>query len=322
MNKIFFFSILSLLLFSCSKKKENSSRASKGKINSVSVVIDDQLWNGVIGDSIRNKLASPVEGLSKEEPQFDINQYPIHVMEGFVTKGRTIIIVKKGNSNNFKIKKNQYATPQNVIHITGKTLADLVQIIENKTPEIITLIQNAEIKAHQLIVKDSLLDTKLIENQFNVDLKISKKYSYALKNQSFVWLINEFPSGISNLIITELPLSTIKKGDDVLEKMIRVHDSIGALYIKCKESNSSQYIDRSYPLYFTKLLIDGKVAYEVKGLWRMRNNYMFGSSINYFIIDSKNNRILFLEGFCYIPSGLKRNCRHELESVIKGMNTN
>jgi hypothetical protein len=31
-------------------------------------VIDDQQWNGEIGDSIRNKFASPVIGLPQEEP--------------------------------------------------------------------------------------------------------------------------------------------------------------------------------------------------------------------------------------------------------------
>jgi hypothetical protein len=37
-----------------------------GKINNISVIIDQQ-WNGEIGDSIRNKFASPVIGLPQEE---------------------------------------------------------------------------------------------------------------------------------------------------------------------------------------------------------------------------------------------------------------
>jgi hypothetical protein len=39
-----------------------------GRSTVFSVVIDDQLWNGEIGDSIRNKFASPVIGLPQEEP--------------------------------------------------------------------------------------------------------------------------------------------------------------------------------------------------------------------------------------------------------------
>jgi hypothetical protein len=65
-----------------------------GKVNNISVIIDDQQWNGEIGDSIRNKFASPVIGLPQEEP-LTINQYPLKLMEGFMTDSRNIIIVKK-----------------------------------------------------------------------------------------------------------------------------------------------------------------------------------------------------------------------------------
>ncbi|REG92222.1 DUF4837 family protein [Flavobacterium aquicola] len=318
-----YLSFLSILFFSCKKQDDDGlPRNSTGKINTISVVIDDQLWNGIIGDSIRNKFASPVEGLSKEEPQFDINQYPINVMEGFVTKSRTIIVVKQGTDNNFKIKKDEYAAPQNVIHITGKTLSDLSNIIEKRAPQIIKIIKEGEIKAHQLLLNDSLVDPETIEKQCHLSLKIPKKYSYSLKNKSFVWLKQEFPSGSTSLLLTQLPLNTISSEDNVLEKVIKVHDSIGALYIRGKEPKSSLYIDKSYPLYLSQITLDGKPAYETKGTWRLKDSFMFGAFINYMIIDAKNNRIVYLEGFCYVPSRERRNYMHELESIIKGVKIN
>ena len=96
MNKIFFlFVLIPILLFSCKKENDDLPRKTKGKINSISVIIDDQLWNGEVGDSIRNKFASPVIGLPQEEPLFTINQYPVKLMEGFMTDNRNIIVVKK-----------------------------------------------------------------------------------------------------------------------------------------------------------------------------------------------------------------------------------
>jgi hypothetical protein len=317
MNKVFFFSILSFFFFSCSKKTDNNSQPSTGNINTISVVIDNQLWNGTIGDSIRNKFASPVEGLSKEEPQFNVNQYPIHVMEGFVTKSRTIIVVKIGNENCFEINKNEYASPQNVIHINGKTISDILDIIEKRTTQIIDTIQKGEIKAHRILINDSLFNTEMIQKQFKLQLKIPKNYLYVLKNENFVWLKNEFPSGNTSLLITQLPVGIIHPMDNLLEKTIKIHDSIGALYIKGNESGSGLYIDKSYPLYQSKILLDGMPAYETKGTWRLKGSFMFGAFVNYLIIDSKNNRIIFLEGFCYIPSKEQRNYMHELETIIK-----
>jgi len=297
-------------------------RKSSGEINTISVVIDDQLWNGIVGDSIRNKFASPVEGLSKEEPRFDINQFPIDVMEGFVTKSRTIIVVKEGTENYFAIKTNQYATPQTVVHITGESLSDILRIIEKRTPQIIKIIEEGEIKAHQLLLNDSVLDPEIIQKQFQLTLKIPKKYTYVLKNKSFIWLKKEFQNGSNSLLISQLPIGIINSEDNVLEKVIKVHDSIGALYIKGKDRTSSLYIDKSYPLYLSQLTLDGKPGYEIKGVWRTKDNFMFGAFANYLIVDAKNKRIIYLDGFCYVPSQDRRDYMHELESIIKGVKIN
>ena len=142
MNKtLFLFLLFSFLFFSCTKKSDNSPQKVAGKINTISVIIDDQLWNGEVGDSIRNKFASPVIGLTEEEPLFTINQYPAKLMEGFMTDGRTIIVIKKEEENEFSVKKNQYASPQNVFHISGKTSTDILKIIEINAPKIIQTIK-------------------------------------------------------------------------------------------------------------------------------------------------------------------------------------
>ena len=75
MNKaLFLFFLSTLFFFSCDKKNDIKLRRATGKINTISVIIDDQLWNGEVGDSIRNKFASAVIGLTEEEPLFTINQ--------------------------------------------------------------------------------------------------------------------------------------------------------------------------------------------------------------------------------------------------------
>jgi hypothetical protein len=43
-----------------------------------------------------------------------------------MTDTRAIIVVKKGEINKFEIVKDQYASPQNVFHISGKTSADII----------------------------------------------------------------------------------------------------------------------------------------------------------------------------------------------------
>ncbi|HKO77850.1 MAG TPA: DUF4837 family protein [Flavobacterium sp.] len=323
MNKTaILFLFVVLIFFSCSKKKENSSRHSKGKINAISIVIDNQLWNGVVGDSIRNKFASPVEGLPKEEPIFDINQYPANVMEGFVTKSRVIIVVKKGAENSFSVQKNQYATPQNVFHITGKSVAAILELIEKNTPDIIQRIRKGELAAHQELLKDSLVISKTIQKQFQLDLKVPKSYSFSIKNNNFVWLKREFASGSSSILATQFPVSYVNLEDNVLNQIVKIQDSIGAEYIKGQDSSSNMYVDVSYPLYLLKTTLNDKMTYVTRGTWRLKDSFMFGPFISYLIVDSKKNRITYLVGFCYVPSKDKRDFMHELESILKEVTIN
>jgi len=308
-----------IILFSCSEKKENSSRHSTGKINTISIVIDNQLWNGVVGDSIRNKFAAPVEGLPKEEPIFNINQYPTDVMEGFVTKSRVIIVVKKGIENRFSVQKNQYASPQNIFHITGKSVATLLQLIEKNTPSIIQRIKKGEIAAHQELLNGSEIIPQSIQNQFQLDLKVPKNYSFTIKNDNFVWLKKEFSRGSSSILVVQFPIKNINLKNNVLNQIVKIQDSIGALYIKGQEPTSQMYIDTSYPLYLLKTTLDGKMAYEIKGTWKLKNSFMFGPFINYLIVDNNKNRIIYLEGFCYVTSQDRRDFMHELETILKGV---
>ncbi|WP_281227238.1 DUF4837 family protein [Flavobacterium aquiphilum] len=319
MNKTSILFLLIAILFSCSKNKDNLSKHSTGKINSISIVIDNQLWNGVVGDSIRNKFASPVEGLPKEEPIFDINQYPTDVMEGFVTKSRVIIVVKKGAENHFSVQKNQYASPQNVFHITGESVTALLELIEKHTPSIIRTIKKGEIEAHEELLKDSVVVSNTIQKQFQLDLKVPKSYSYSIKNDNFVWLKKEFSSGSTSILVTQFPMKSFRLRGDVLSRIIKIQDSIGATYIKGTTHDSNMYVDTSYPLYLFKTNLAGKMAYETKGTWRLKNSFMFGPFISYLIVDYRKQRIIYLEGFCYVPSQERRDYMHELESILKGV---
>lgn len=97
----------SFLLLSCNNKRDTATEKTSGEINTISVLIDDQLWKGEIGDSIRNKFASSVIGLPQEEPLFTINQYPIKFLEGFVVNSRNSIVIKKEAVSRFEIKKKR-----------------------------------------------------------------------------------------------------------------------------------------------------------------------------------------------------------------------
>ena len=315
MNKTHFLSLLlSVLLFSCFKKETDLARKTTGKINTISVIIDDQLWNGEIGDSIRNTFASPVIGLPEEEPLFTINQYPVKLLEGFATDSRAILIIKKATKTRFEIKRNQYASPQNVFHIAGKTTDELLQLIEKHSPNIIRLIEKGEIAQSQEINKKALLSTAFFKKQFQLTIEVPSNFETVLRKPNFVWLKKNSISGSSSLLLYQLPLKKITPSNVAVD-ILKMRDSIGK-YIQGTEPNTYMICETGYTPYFFKSKLDNRLAYETRGTWRLQNDYMSGPFINYTIVDKANNRLLILEGFCYSPSKEKRDVMHELEAIM------
>ena len=134
MRKLLFSAIVLALLTSCKEKKSSKEDIildSSGNINHVSVVIDNELWKGSIGEAIRNVLAAPIYGLPQDEPMFTINQIPPSVFSGFVAKNRTILKIEYSNQAGITISDNVYAQPQKVIIISGKTKEDIINEINN-----------------------------------------------------------------------------------------------------------------------------------------------------------------------------------------------
>jgi Domain of unknown function (DUF4837) len=306
-------------IFSC-KKNENASTEISGKPNAVSIIIDDELWNGEIGDSLRNKFASPVIGLPQEEPLFTLNQYPVKLLEGFMSNSRNIIIIKKEAKSRFEIIENKLPKPQNVVYISGKTVLEIQDSIQNNAIKIINKIKETEINDFQKLTRKSLLDSKKINKKFNIDINIPLNYNYVMRRSKFIWLKKEISSGSVSLIGYQIPINQIKNEKKQLSQILKTRDSIGHLFIHGSVKNTKMLTDVSVSPFFEKTIINGRPAFETRGLWQMNNDFMSGPFINYTILDKPHNRILVLEGFCYAPSKEKRDLMFELESIIKSIN--
>ena len=58
---------------------------------------------------------------------------------------------------------------------------------------------------------------------------------------------------------------------------------------------------------------------ELRGLWEVKKQFMGGPFINFSVVDSINNRILFFDGFVYSPGTEKENYVFEIEAIIKSL---
>lgn len=319
MRKLAVFIALFWVVTSACKRQDTADLLpTSGKINTISVIIDDQLWNGQVGDSIRNTFAAPVLGLPQEEPQFDINQFPIKLLEGFVTTTRNIVVVKKAKTTTYELIENEYATPQNVFHISGKTAYAILEVIRQNAPDIIQKMQQTEIVENQRLLDTSRISTAAIKKKFGVDIHLPTGYTMAMKSKKFLWYKKEITSGNSSLLIYQVPFHRVKT-TNLIKSISKIRDSIGRLFIHGSYPNTQMITDKSYTPYLFKTKIRSKETFVTKGTWELRNDHMDGPFINYCIVDYPRNRMLIVEGFCYAPSTPKRDLMFELESIIKSV---
>lgn len=323
MKKIAILTFVALSFLSCKETSKEDKQAvlseSNGKINNVSIIIDDNLWNGEIGDSIRKKFAAPVDGLPQEEPLFTLNQYPTKVFEGFVRKSRNIIIVKKDKEAGFASSVDKYAKPQNVFFISGTDTEDVLNVIEEKSAEIIKSIKASEIVENQIRMKKSLVSDAQVQKMFGISLKIGFGYKYDMVKDKFIWLRKEFNSGYNSVLIYEVPISTVEKDNNTIANITAMRDEIGKANIHGTLPNTWMITEAAYAPYLFDVTVAGKKTYLTKGTWELKNDFMAGPFVNYAIKDTKNNRYLILEGFTYNPSKSKRDLVFELEAIIQSV---
>lgn len=320
MKTIYAIALSLLVLTSCNNNKDQRIlTASSGNINTLLVVVDNLLWDDSVGETIRNVFTAPVPALTQDEPLFSLSQMPSSVFDGFATKNRIILKIEKGGEAGMSILHEVYARPQTVVVVSGKTDQEINDLLEAHGEEIIAAFKAEELKENQRRIQISLMDDTPLQKALGVKLNFQTAYRYAKQDKDFFWIRKDIPTGTMDLMVYEVPLDYIRNGDSTILDIIRMRDSIGEVHIPGPVEGSYLITDGAYTPYLHETTIDGRPAYETKGIWDVKNAFMAGPFINYAIEDKPNNRYVVIEGYVFAPSVEKRNNIFELESIIKSI---
>lgn len=323
MKNFIFLALFAAFLAGCNDSEKNDERiltASSGNINNVSVIIGNEQWEGSIGEALRKNLAAAVDGLPQEEPLFSLNQMPPEAFSGFVRKNRLFVKIEDNQPANFKVYKNPFSKPQTGILISGNGSQEIVEQINKYSDSIIEILKGTEILEKQRRIQKSLKDDEKLKEQFGVSMKFPSAYRYAMEDEDFFWIRKDIPKGNMEIMVYEVPISSIENDSSVVSNIIRMRDSIGKAHIPGPVDGSYMITEESYAPYQFESEIDGKFAYETKGTWEVKNAFMAGPFINYAVKDTANNRYLILEGFAFSPATAKRDNMFELEAILKSAN--
>lgn len=327
MKKILTCLAISFLLISCGNtngKKEFVLPYSVGSTNSVLTVTKISLWQGKLGDEIRTVFGEHQVGLPQPETLLSMSQIDPSGFKGFMRNNKAVLIVKKGEKEQISVMKNKYAEPQVLVTATAKDEHDLINLIRTRGKEIIKIFKDEDVKFSQRVFSRKKLDEQKYETVRDLGISLTIPDSYRLVKDSigFLWLRQHLSSGIArgdgsnNILLYSIPLEDETKVSDNITK---VRDMIGEKHIPGSKPDMYMITEKAYTPHIFDVIIDGKKAYETRGKWELKNDFMAGPFINYTVVDKPNNRLVVFEGFTYAPSVNKRDFIFELEAIGKSM---
>ncbi len=297
---------------------------SNGGTNKIMVVTKGVDWEGKIGDAIRTVFGEHQVGLPQPETLLSVSQIDPVGFSSFMRHGKAILILQEGAKESITVEKNRYALPQIIVHATAKGKEGILNLLNKRGKEIIKLFKDEDIKFTQRIFKKERIDEtkfKTIQN-IGVTLDIPKRFRLVEDTGDFIWFRQHLRSGIArgdgtnNVLIYSVPL---EDENTVADNITAVRDTIGKKHIPGSKEGMYMITEQAYTPFTFDAEIDGKKAYETRGKWEVKNDFMAGPFINYTIIDKKNNRLVIFEGFTYAPSVNKRDFLFELEAIAKSM---
>ncbi len=325
MNKAL--SVLLILLFSISfqscetdpsSKKTSMLYTSGGRTSEVLVVISDELWKGVLGDTLRSLMGGVPEWLAVAEAEYDLHQIPYRIFDNVYQKQRNILFIKKNEleEGKIKFKNNAYAQPQTFIQIQSKTTQDLLKLVVENMPKIKETFHHNDIKRIAEAYKG--LEVKSLSNDlakaFGFSLTLPKGFYIAKRDSNFMWLrrpTTDVEEGI--MIYTESYTDTSAFG---MLQTIERRNAITKKYIPGPVEKSFMKVSDYFPPLNRRFEFQGQFASELRSYWDVEGYMMGGPFISYTFVDTAHQRLITLDGYIKAPKKNKRDLIIRLEALF------
>lgn len=340
---------MAIILAGCTDAMQQNLRPKPrayGDINTILVIMDEEMWKGPVGDTLNDYYSSAFIILPQPEPIFDLwhftpeeylsqpvrreaSDYLIVANLADATSPAAKLVLgalgeenarraKEDPSYNTAIVKEKYAEGQLIIYQFAYSQDALMANIAKNFPAVAKKYRDEDIKRLEASVYldgDNIKAAEVIQEKLGIKMRIPKDYLVASSKDNVLWLRKETGKLSSNIMLKKMPYTAQSQLTKAGIKAMQ--DSIGRKYVSSQIANTYMRInDEDLPLFLDAKTIDNKYALEARGIWEMENDYMGGPFISYLIHDPKKNELVLAIGFIYAPGEDKRNWMQYLEYIL------
>ena len=320
-NTILIIVFASMLLFaSCGKKGQNAYQSNvTGKAGELVVVVSSEAWNAQPGIDIRNVLAQPHLSLPQEEPLFDLINIPHAAFGDIFRTSRNLLIVNIRStidSSAVILRRNVHAHTQALVTIDAKNFNEFSKLFEQNAERIAGFFIRMERERMQLNYERYHVKSvsNVSEELFNLKIHVPPGFKVAEQSDDFMWIRFETPEISQGILIYSYPYSDEKTFTP--EFLVGKRNVFLRKNVPGPSPGSYMSTEMRVPVVFNQFTKSGNYAAEMRGLWRLENDFMGGPFISHSVLDMLNNRVVTIEGYVYAPSRDKRNFLRQVEAMI------
>ncbi len=308
------------LFSSCGKgKKGMLTPTSSGRAYEILVVVDAGLWERPAGRALFDVLDTDVPGLPQSERSFRMMYTDPSNYDSTLKLIRNIIIVEVNKDlytqPKFKYAKDVYAAPQSILTIQAPDEPTFKQFVEENTQVIIDFFTHAEMNRQITLLEtkhSDYISTK-VKSLFDCDVWIPSELASTKQGENFFWAGTNAATGDQNFVIYSYPYTD----KDTFTKEYFVHKRDSVMEINIPGAREGMYMmTDSLMTDVRPIAVQGEYALEVRGLWRVKGDFMGGPYVSHVRLDKVNQRIIVSEIFVYSPEKLKRNLVRQMEASL------
>ncbi len=348
-NLAFIYLILAFTFSACKDIKYRPSAV--GRDGEVTIVADSALWNGPVGDALREQIGAYLQTLPAPEPAFSLKHADITSERAFdqIKKQKNLVFVAplEDSSNVARFlesrldegarsavlagqsavvpRRDLWRRHQQVVYIVAATADSLIAAINDSGADIRYTFdkvtrERTEVKMFEKGRQKDLENRLMNRHQFAVN--VQHDYFMAIDTTDFVWLrrVVSSDSWRSLFVYYEDRADPSKLTP---EWVMQKQDSLSRTYLR---GNLGGYasIDHRRPLVSDNINFKDRFAFEIRGLWHMIGDGenggplefgMGGPFTTYGFYDQSDGRIYIICGMVFAPGYAKREFLRQMETI-------
>lgn len=343
-NLVIFSLIVIVILFSCkNSSKEYLYLDPMVSISEIMVYTDDIMLDSLHFGTIKQCFESAIPGYPKYAPYFKVIKAGPSSFDKFYRNYHNIVILlTKDNidelisgdevKKHIQTKINQdssivainlndiWVKGQNILIIYADNHKDLMKKlnVHCETYLDIALRNESKTAAKKVIGKDFKTNTFFNEmkRKHGFGIKKPNDFRLAKSDSNFYWLRkNEKEYDMDVMVYIEDYTSKTQLNSDSLVKR---RNSFTKKYIPGPSKGSYMTISPFVEPYIkTVRFSKQKNGFEMRGWWRVENNFMGGPFVSYTLVDENTQKLITLDAYIYAPDRAKTKLMRQAEITLK-----